>query len=67
METIIHEQDAAYSRKAYIKFIYGQVEFDCSDGEYGPIRFPIEKLIEALDLHTSKTLEETLKQFKDGI
>jgi hypothetical protein len=67
METIIHEQKAAYSRNAYIKFINEEVEFDCSDGEYGPIIFPIEKLIEALDLHTNKTLEETLKQLKDGI
>jgi hypothetical protein len=67
METIIHEQAAAYSRKAYIKFIDEQIEFDCSNEEYGPITFPIDKLIEALDLHTDKTLEETLKQFKDGI
>jgi len=67
MKTIIHEQEAAYSREAYITFVNDEVEFDCSDGEYGPITFPIEKLIEALDLHTNKTLEETLKQFKNGI
>ena len=50
-ETLIYEGDANWSRKAYIKFVDNKVEFDCSDGEYGPIVFDIDLLVKAYQEH----------------
>ena len=65
METIIHECEANYGRKAYIKLVDDKVIYDDSMDEYGPIEFNIEILIEALDKHVNATLEETLNKYKD--
>ena len=64
METIIHECEAKYGRKAYIKLVDDKVIYDDSMDEYGPIEFNIEILIEALDKHVNATLEETLNKYK---
>jgi len=64
METIIHEYEAKYGRKAYIKLVDDKVIYDDSMDEYGPIEFNIEILIEALDKHVNATLEETLSKYK---
>ena len=65
METIIHECEAKYGRKAYIKLVDDKVIYDDSMDEYGPIEFNIEILIEALDKHVNATLEETLSKYKN--
>jgi hypothetical protein len=65
METIIHECEANYGRKAYIKLVGDKVIYDDSMDEYGPIEFNIEILIEALDKHVNATLEETLSKYKN--
>jgi hypothetical protein len=65
METIIHECEANYGRKAYIKLVDDKVIYDDSMDEYGPIEFNIEILIEALDKHVNATLEETLSKYKN--
>jgi hypothetical protein len=54
--TVVYKGDAAWSRKAYLTIEDDTVEFDCSDGEYGPIRIPLQTLIEAIDLHTDRYL-----------
>ena len=51
METIIHECEAKWGRKAYIKLVDDKVIYDCSDEEYGPIEFDIEVLTKALSKH----------------
>ena len=65
METIIHECEANYGRKAYIKLVDDKVIYDDSMDEYGPIEFNIEILIEALDKHVNATLEDTLSKYKN--
>jgi hypothetical protein len=52
--TIVHAGDAAWSRSAYLTLEDDTVEFDCSEGEYGPIRFPLQTLIDAIKLHTKE-------------
>ena len=43
-ETVVHKGDAQWHRPAYLKLVGDQVVFDCSDGEYGPIKFDIDTL-----------------------
>jgi len=62
-KTKVFTEKAAHNRHAYIEFVDDKVIFDCSDGEYGPIEFDIEILIEKLDLHTTNALQETLNQW----
>jgi hypothetical protein len=62
-KTEVFTEKAAHNRNAYIEFVDDKVIFDCSDGEYGPIEFDIEILIEKLDLHTTNALQETLNQW----
>lgn len=50
-ETLVHEGDAQWHRSAYLKLVGDQVVFDCSDGEYGPIKFDIETLRRAMYEH----------------
>ena len=52
--TIVYKGDAAWSRKAYLTIEDDTVEFDCSEGEYGPIRFPLQTLLDAIKLHTKE-------------
>jgi hypothetical protein len=62
-KTKVFTGKAAHDRDAYIEFVDDKVIFDCSDGEYGPIEFDIEILIDKLDLHTTNALQETLNQW----
>ena len=50
-ETIVTEQDAKYSRNAYLKIVDDKVVFDCSDTEYGPIQVDLELLEEKIKQH----------------
>lgn len=50
--TVVYKGDAAWSRSAHLTIEDDTVEFDCSDGEYGPIRFPLQTLIDAIKTHT---------------
>jgi hypothetical protein len=52
--TIVYAGDAAWGRAAYLTLEYDTVEFDCSEGEYGPIRFPLQTLLDAIKLHTKE-------------
>ena len=49
--TVVHEGAAHWSRDAYLVIEGDKVKFDCSDGEYGPIEFDLEKLVAGLKLH----------------
>lgn len=51
-QTVVYKGNAAYSRSSYLKLEDDMVEFDCSDEEYGPIRFPLQILIDAIKTHT---------------
>jgi len=53
-ETIVHEGNANWGRKFYLKIVDDKVIFDCSDDEYGPIEFDIELLKKALTEHENK-------------
>jgi hypothetical protein len=50
-ETIVYQGDAQWHRPAYLKLVGNQVVFDCSDGEYGPCKFDIDTLKQALFAH----------------
>ena len=52
--TIVYKGNAAYSRSSHLILEDDMVEFDCSEGEYGPIRFPLQTLIDAIKLHTKE-------------
>ena len=51
-QTVVYKGDAAYSRSSYLTLKDDTVEFDCSDEEYGPIRFPLQTLLDAIKTHT---------------
>ncbi len=51
-QTVVYKGDAAYSRSSYLILEDDMVEFDCSDEEYGPIRFPLQTLLDAIKTHT---------------
>lgn len=51
MTTIVYEGEADWHRNAYLKLVDDKVVFDDSNGEYGPIEFDLELLIEALSKH----------------
>jgi hypothetical protein len=53
-ETVVYEGEANWGRKAILILEDDTVEFDCSDGEYGPIRFPLQTLLDAIKLHTKE-------------
>lgn len=61
METLVYQGKAKWDRPAYIKIIDDKVVFDCSDEEYGPIKFNLELLEEAISNHKFK---QTLKSEK---
>jgi hypothetical protein len=50
---VIHTK-AKYGRNAYMTIIGNQVQFDCSDGEYGSITINLEQLEEAILEHKNK-------------
>ena len=51
-QTVVYKGGAAYSRSSYLILEDDMVEFDCSDEEYGPIRFPLQTLLDAIKTHT---------------
>lgn len=51
--TVINE-DVKYNRTGYLILDDDNVIFDCSDGEYGPVEFPITLLLEKLKKHLEK-------------
>ena len=51
-QTVVYKGGAAYSRSSYLTLEDDMVEFDCSDEEYGPIRFPLQTLLDAIKTHT---------------
>jgi hypothetical protein len=53
-ETVVYEGEANWGRKAILILEDDMVEFDCSDTEYGPIRFPLQTLLDAIKLHTKE-------------
>ena len=53
-QTVVYKGNAAYSRSSYLILEDDMVEFDCSDEEYGPIRFPLQMLLDAIKLHTKE-------------
>ena len=50
-QTVVYKGGAAYSRSSYLTLEDDMVEFDCSDEEYGPIRFPLQTLLDAIKTH----------------
>lgn len=54
-ETLIFMGEGQWGRKAYIKLVNDKVIFDCSDKEYGPIKFDIQILIDKLNNHINET------------
>lgn len=52
--TLVFVGDAKYDRTASLELEDDKVIFDCSDGEYGPIQFPLEQLEEAIKQHKNK-------------
>lgn len=55
-KTVVYKGDAKYSRTAYLELDGDTVRFDCSDEEYGPIQFDINRLKEAIDKHLNNKL-----------
>ena len=53
-QTVVYKGNAAYSRSSYLILEDDMVEFDCSDEEYGPIRFPLQTLLDAIKSHTKE-------------
>jgi hypothetical protein len=49
--TQVFEGDAQWSRTAFLRLENDKVVFDCSDGEYGPMEFPLEQLKRAIQYH----------------
>jgi hypothetical protein len=59
METLIIRKDAKWGRIAYLKLEDNKVIFDDSDGEYGPIEFPLNQLEEAILIHKAKCIQNS--------
>ena len=56
--TTVIRTEARYNRDAHMDLYEDKVIFDCSDGEYGPIEFPISILEDALYAHKQKLKDE---------
>jgi hypothetical protein len=65
--TTVYKGNAAWSRKTYLTLEDDMVEFDCSDGEYGPIRFPLQDLINAIKSHTDDDMSDWDVTLMDGL
>jgi hypothetical protein len=59
--TMIDELEARNCSSAWIALVDNYIEFDCSEGEYGPIRIPIEKFHIAYNKHFMNLLNNDLK------
>jgi len=54
---VIHTK-AKYNRNAYLTITDNQVNFDCSDGEYGSITVSLDQLEDAIYEHKKKLNNE---------
>jgi hypothetical protein len=65
--TPVYKGAAQWSRTAYLTLKDDVVEFDCSDEEYGPIRFPLQMLLDAIDSHMDKDRSDWDVTLTDGL
>ena len=65
METIIHECEANWGRRAYIKLVDDKVIYDDSQDEYGPIEFDIKLLTDALSKHNYTIPQDEYNRRRD--
>jgi hypothetical protein len=65
--TLVYKGDAAYSRSSYLTLEGDTVEFDCSGEEYGPIRFPLQLLLDAIKTHTADEMSDWDVTLMDGL
>jgi len=56
--TPIIRTKAKYGRNAYMTITDNQVQFDCSDGEYGVITVSLEQIEDAILEHKKKLKNE---------
>ena len=66
-QTPVYKGKAEWSRKAYLTLEDDMVEFDCSDGEYGPIRFPLQTLLDAINSHIEEDISDWDVTLMDGL
>lgn len=64
IETKVFKGDAKHSRSAYLNLVDNKVIFDDSDGEYGPIEFDIELLVDAFELHVNRCIKASIDLIK---
>lgn len=57
--TPVFEGRAQWSRRAWLKLEGNKIEFDCSDGEYGPIQFDLDILLIAILKHLNSDESST--------
>lgn len=50
--------EAKYSRGSYIQIINNQVQFDTSDGEYGPCSFTLKEVEELIENYKKEINED---------
>jgi len=65
--TVVYEGAAAWSRRSYLTLEDDMVEFDCSDGEYGPIQVPLQTLLDAIELHMEDDMSDWDVTLMDGL
>jgi hypothetical protein len=58
METLVIQKEANWGRIAYLKLVNDKVIFDDSGEEYGPIKFDLSILEEAILKHKQKIKNE---------
>ena len=66
-QTVVYKGNAAWSRSSYLKLEDDMVEFDCSDGEYGPIQVPLQTLLDAIELHMEDDMSDWDNTLLDGL
>lgn len=54
-ETMVIEEDVQWSRVGYLQLVGDKVVFDTSCGEYGPLIFDLQILIDAIKTHTDES------------
>jgi hypothetical protein len=66
-QTVIYKGEAKWCRRAYLTIEDDTVEFDCSGEEYGPIRFPLQTLLDAIKSHTEEDISDWDVTLMDGL
>ena len=66
-QTPVYKGAAQWSRTAYLTLKDDMVEFDCSDEEYGPIQFPLQMLLDAIEIHTEDDMSDWDVTLTDGL